>query len=1227
MKISQTEHDWFSNQLATYLANGLDDAEKARFESHAAQCESCARELDESRYLESQMGGLFGADRPDAEFEDRVVNRLRMRLMPRRWVHPVVKKAAIAAAIGLVVGGLGYAGQEFLRSGAPLPRLASDGWSLGRGIVAVQNGVPASLAPAEVDYDGPLLKRLPVSTPTDAESTLILDSRESRERFDRDTARQYNAAEGKKDAYTDNLRFPESRPELTSNGIVKYGGGVLTLNGDHALQKTRTDSKLAGGITITNGIDESGSSAFYFGNDTPASSPNLAFRRKGTIEDLGIVSGGTNTINTPGLAGERARRQAQSDKKELADLSADATAGDASGPRAYGVVSGTTGLGINRGTEVRNGPAANGTWTFNGGGDWSKPANWVDSDAAANSTLSISGAFNRPTVKVTGATNSLGTNGPVVLGGVKFDDVNQAGAGGFTTDYATHVAGTTAGGPAFKPGDYGVRAVDFGTFTGTTVNANNAGLTKSGGGTLILNGGSLTSGKMAVAEQSSFGTGAVPNMGIAGGASFSGNVQITGGALVIDKAGAFDLGRPNVTLAQVTPGQSPVATTQPIAQAPAPAAPVNLRRVIREGTMEFEVDNFDSAFAVVSKITMEEGGFVVAADSDKLPNGKVRGAITVRVPPDNLDTLVLKLRALGELKTQRLGSRDVGKEYTDLEGELKAARAMEERLLEMIKTAQGNVAQLLQAERELGTWRTKIEKIVGQLTYYNNLISMATLTINAYEKDIRTAASATQTEEINAGVETEDVETARASALKSIEDAKGRIIESTLQKLEAGQFAAKIIAEVPPENSGQIVDRLRQLGRIARLDSQRKQTTQGQGTSAVGVTPKIETLPTRIVVSMYNLANVAPRLTTNLNLTETEVEPIYRAILARVTEAGGRIVTSNLNRQDATQAVGNIQFEVKADQADAVRNDITRGVQVLRMTVNENPDTANVTTAKQAFVVQIVPLSQVAPRLTTNLNLAGADVEASYRAVLKRVTEAGGRVLASNLNRQNATQAVGSIQFELKADQADVVRNDITRGVQVLQMTVNENPDTANTTTAKQVFVVQIIPTSQVAPREVRSLSVETSQVEQAVAALNNAINSAGGRALDSTLTQDANGQTIARLSAEVPLDKLDGLADAARQQGKVRTSESSRNTQVPEGPLAKARLNLTIGTGESIVPAESGFWHSIREGLSTSVRGLAWSLQLIVIGLCLVGPWVALLWGGWKMARRKKAITPAQST
>src|SRR5687768_10557963 len=147
------------------------------------------------------------------------------------------------------------------------------------------------------------------------------------------------------------------------------------------------------------------------------------------------------------------------------------------------------------------------------------------------------------------------------------------------------------------------------------------------------------------------------------------------------------------------------------------------------------------------------------------------GEVTVRVPPDRLDTLVLQLRGIGDLKSQSLEAEDVSKKYTDLESQLRAARAMEERLIAIIKEGKGQIKDLLAAEKELGVWRTKVEQIVGEMKYYDNLVAMATLNLTLIERDIATPATAHESENVDAGIESEDVEKARAAALKAIEEA------------------------------------------------------------------------------------------------------------------------------------------------------------------------------------------------------------------------------------------------------------------------------------------------------------------------------------------------------------------------------------------------------------------------------------------------------------------------
>src|SRR5262249_27189244 len=147
------------------------------------------------------------------------------------------------------------------------------------------------------------------------------------------------------------------------------------------------------------------------------------------------------------------------------------------------------------------------------------------------------------------------------------------------------------------------------------------------------------------------------------------------------------------------------------------------RKIIRTGEVEYEIESFDTSVITITKLVEEEAGFIATVNSDKPPNGRPRGVVVVRAPPERLDPLLLKLRGMGELKSQNIRSQDVGRQYYDLESRLKAARAMETRLLEIIKTGKGEIKDLLLAEKELGEWRTKIESYEGEKRYYDNQVS------------------------------------------------------------------------------------------------------------------------------------------------------------------------------------------------------------------------------------------------------------------------------------------------------------------------------------------------------------------------------------------------------------------------------------------------------------------------------------------------------------------------
>lgn len=569
------------------------------------------------------------------------------------------------------------------------------------------------------------------------------------------------------------------------------------------------------------------------------------------------------------------------------------------------------------------------------------------------------------------------------------------------------------------------------------------------------------------------------------------------------------------------PKPEPVAIDPPAA--PAPQAAAIRQKVIRSGTVEFEVESFDTALLTISKLVIENGGFVASTDSAKLPNGKTRGAVTLRLPPERLDTLVLMLRGVGDLKSQKISAQDVSKQYTDIESQLRAARAMEERLLDMIKNGKGSIKDLLAAEKELGGWREKIEKLEGEIRYYDNLIGLSTLTVVLQERDIKASAASIEVETVSAGVETDDVEKARAEIIKAIDEAEGRIITSELKKLDAGQFSAMIVAEVAADRSGPVVDRLKQLGKVARLDVDRKQTTV-DGTAPPVAGAPVEQKPTRLTISLYNLANVAPRLTTSATLASDDVEDAYRKIMTLVEQAGGRIVTSKLQRPEPDQVQATLQLEVPSAAAATIQEAMTATGDVMTLQESENADTVNVTSAKQGFQVRIVSVAGLPPRQTTTATIRVPSAESQQQLYLAKVATLGGRII-------------------------------------------------------------------------------------------------------DQTVSRDPNGRSNARVVFDVPRDETGKVLDDLRSAGEIWSMNTSRNPQAPDGALSRTRFDLQFSEREALVGAENGFWSSIKAGLATSLAGLGYSLRLLVVAVCLVAPWAAVLWGGWKLLRRTTKVAPSPTS
>jgi hypothetical protein len=503
-------------------------------------------------------------------------------------------------------------------------------------------------------------------------------------------------------------------------------------------------------------------------------------------------------------------------------------------------------------------------------------------------------------------------------------------------------------------------------------------------------------------------------------------VRPTFQAVVPSVTPAFDVtakpnptdGTPNPSNGERKPdgGQKPDPQGNPPKDPGQPPNPEPTRRVvIRSGDIEFEVESFDAALAAVTKlVTGIKGAFVGTVNSQKLPNGKVKGSVTVRTPPEHLDGLVLDLRKElgkgGELKGVRVASQDVTKQYTDLESRLRAARTMEQRLLQIIKEGKGEIRQLLEAERELGVWRTKIEEAEGELRYYANLAALSTLNITLTEKEIRAAAGLTESERVQAGVEVEDVDRAYQQLLAAILEAKGRVTKSELKQLSAGQFNAALNFEVPPDAGGPMRDRLRQLGRVARLEIDRVQQADG------GPVPKdtpVKRGDTVFLVQLYNLAAVAPRETAAVQVAVPDVAAAYNALRDAAAKAAAKVVAAQLNEQDPQNVTAQLDFEVRRNDDAAVRAALDAAGEVVSRQVTRAAEGDAVTDTKVLYRVALLAANRLKPRETATLALEVPDVDQTAAVFAARVAEAKGRQVSGQTARDRAGKVTAKLVYEV----------------------------------------------------------------------------------------------------------------------------------------------------------------------------------------------------------------------
>jgi hypothetical protein len=597
------------------------------------------------------------------------------------------------------------------------------------------------------------------------------------------------------------------------------------------------------------------------------------------------------------------------------------------------------------------------------------------------------------------------------------------------------------------------------------------------------------------------------------------------------------------------------------------------RKIIRTGEMEFETDSFDKAVDNVTRlITGVKGGFIATINSDKLPNGKMRGAVVVRMPPQFLDKFVLDLRRelakSGELKNQRIISLDVTKQYTDIESRLRAARTMEDRLIQIIKIGKGEIKDLVAAERELGVWRTKIEEMEGEIRYYANQVSLSTLTISLAEKEILAPTAVVVTEYVRMRLEVDDVAKAHQTAMNAVEEVKGRLTKSELKQHSAGQLQSIICAEIPPAQKDAFRDKLKKLGILSSHEENQSQHTEGGSGRAAQLKPRQDDV--HFDVTMHNTANVRPRLSADLKIATTDVPVSYGKILDEITRAKGQVRDGKLNEQDKLNITALIDFNVPSAEKPALDKVLAEIGPILERVNVRAPISELSTDRKFGYTVLLRDFASIPPSKALVQIIAAMDVPAGYAKLQEAVGKSKAQVASANLSEQDKLNIHAQLDFTVLAEEKPAIDKLLADIGTILARTNVQAPMNQLSTAKKFGYTVVLRDFASIPPSKATELKVAVTDVPVSYAKLAEAIAKAKGQVTDAKLNEKDKLHITAQLVFTVPSEEKAAIDALLKEIGTVL---SSNNVQAAVNQLSTAKkfgYSLDLRDFATIPPSQA---------------------------------------------------------
>jgi chromosome segregation ATPase len=154
------------------------------------------------------------------------------------------------------------------------------------------------------------------------------------------------------------------------------------------------------------------------------------------------------------------------------------------------------------------------------------------------------------------------------------------------------------------------------------------------------------------------------------------------------------------------------------------------RQIIRSADLALRVSGLDAARDDAEAAVQARSGYLESAYQTESSL-----TLRLRVPADQLDTLLADLKGLGTVERETVSARDVTEEHADLRVRLANKVELRERLIKLLDKAT-TVKELLTVEKELARVQTEVESLQGRLDRLNAQVAMSGVSLTLRPKRV-----------------------------------------------------------------------------------------------------------------------------------------------------------------------------------------------------------------------------------------------------------------------------------------------------------------------------------------------------------------------------------------------------------------------------------------------------------------------------------------------------------